>query len=748
MFALLLQLKRRIRRLLKVTSESREAPRPTTQSQTTKFLLLLLAAVLVATLYPGEDLYDPLDVPREGEIAPKDFIAPFQITVKKTSAELSDEREIERLSVPLVIEYDTAVVASTTRNIEQFFTTIRNLQRVREQNDTLTIDSAVQELSQRYPLLSESALRQSLQVDSPMVVAGRLSDIFRDVIYSVGVLPDAERLPANAGKSTLIRRGNRENVFPLQRVMARPVANARLLTELNRLSTEVPFDVEYYYSVGRTFIQPNLRFNAEEYRDRLNARMEQITEVKETVKAGELIVRSGTKVSADQHRKLQEWAKLMRAQATEEGWLTSILPVIARILLVLAAFSVLYTFLYFFRREVFNSNPKMLAILIVFAIQLFLVNLASDNIGMYLWPVAMLPIMLTILFDAEVSLLSLLTLSVLLGILHRFDFTLTLLTITAGTVGCIAARRVRNRSNFIRIMAATAATTALFVFAVENFKLTPAEDITLQMAYGLGGGALAGALAFVLMPFFESLFGITTDITLLELSDLNHPLLRRLSMEAPGSYHHSLTVGTLTEAGAKAIGANSLLARVGAYYHDIGKMEIPDYFVENQLSVKSKHEMLTPTMSSLVLSSHVKKGRIIGEAAGIPDDVLNFIEEHHGTMVQSYFYNKAVEQGADPADIDKFRYPGPKPQTRETGIAMLADAVEAASRTLEDPKPARIHNLIQRIINDRFQSGELDECPLTLRDLARIREAFAQVLIASFHQRIVYPKKSPAETKA
>jgi len=221
--------------------------------------------------------------------------------------------------------------------------------------------------------------------------------------------------------------------------------------------------------------------------------------------------------------------------------------------------------------------------------------------------------------------------------------------------------------------------------------------------------------------------------------------LKRLALEAPGTYHHSIIVGNLNESAAAAIGANPLLARVGAYFHDIGKIEIPEYFVENQLGVKSKHDELTPSMSSIILSSHVKMGRQLGEEAGIPDDVLNFIEEHHGTMVQSYFYNKAMEQGAGGETLDKFRYPGPKPQTRETGIAMLADAVEAASRTLDDPKPARITNLIQRIINDRFQSGELEECPLTLRDLARIREAFAQVLIGAFHHRVVYPRKDKTE---
>jgi putative nucleotidyltransferase with HDIG domain len=269
--------------------------------------------------------------------------------------------------------------------------------------------------------------------------------------------------------------------------------------------------------------------------------------------------------------------------------------------------------------------------------------------------------------------------------------------------------------------------------------MSPNEEILTEILYGSVVSVLSIFLVMGMLPVFESIFGMTTDTTLLELSDLNHPLLKRLSIEAPGTYHHSISVGNLSESAAEAIGGNALLARVGAYYHDIGKVEIPEYFVENQFSVRSKHESLTPSMSALILSSHVKKGRLLGEEADIPDEVLNFIEEHHGTMVMSYFYHKAREQGDEETSMDKFRYPGPKPQTRETGIAMLADAVEAASRTLDDPKPARIDALIQRIINERFESGELNECPLTLRDLARIREAFASVLIAAFHHRVRYP---------
>ncbi|RKX25425.1 MAG: hypothetical protein DRP47_09865 [Candidatus Zixiibacteriota bacterium] len=310
-----------------------------------------------------------------------------------------------------------------------------------------------------------------------------------------------------------------------------------------------------------------------------------------------------------------------------------------------------------------------------------------------------------------------------------------------GTVASLASRQVRRRAHFFRIMLITSLTCALFILLVENLKVTPPMEILTEVMFGLANGFVSILLTIGLLPVFESLFGITTDITLLELSDLNHPLLKRLAVEAPGTYQHSIIVGNLTEAAAESIRANSLLARVGAYYHDIGKMEIPEYFVENQLSVKSKHESLTPSMSSLILSSHVKRGRQLGEASDIPDDVLNFVEEHHGTMVQSYFFDKALKQGEEPSNIDKYRYPGPRPQTRETGIAMLADAVEAASRTLDHPSPARIDSLIQRIINDRFQSGELNQCPLTLRDLAKIKKAFAKVLIATFHHRVEYPQK-------
>ncbi len=746
MFSFLIKLKRKIRKLFKVQSESRQRPMPTVRSRTIKFSLLIAAAVMVGVFYPGEHLYDPLDMPRKGEMSLEDIIAPFQIVVYKTEKELKDDQESARFSEPYIVDKDTTITRRIFENLKGFFDLLDSLSKTAAQPSLEKQREAEKIIAGRFPLLSKTAIGQSLGRDDLPQVYQRLEQIYREQIYDVGVLPDIKAVPDVRGKNVLIRRGERETIHPREKLLDVPLTKKCLLKGLNRLSATDSIDVEYYYLIGRTFVVPNLSVNMPEYNRRINKELATIPKYKEVVNTGDIIIRSGIKVTEGQQRVLQEMARIMRNRATQKGWFSIVAPILARILLVAVVFAGLYLFLYYFRREIFNSNPKLLALLLVFALQLFVIHLVDHwELSIYLFPVALLPMLVTILFDAEVGVLSTLALALLLGVMHRFNFSLSLMTVVVGTVACFTSRRVRQRSHFIRIMFSVSVAYAAFVLLVENMKMTPDQEFVTEMGYGVINGIVSAFLTIGILPLFESIFGITTDITLLELSDLNHSLLKRLALEAPGTFQHSLNVGNLSEAGAKAISGNSLLARVGAYYHDIGKMEIPEYFVENQLSVKSKHESLTPSMSAIILSSHVKKGRALGEEAGLPDDVLNFIEEHHGTMVMSYFYDKALKQGADESSQDKFRYPGPKPQTRETAIAMLADAAEAASRTLDEPTPARINNLIQRIINDRFQSGELNQCPLTLRDLAKIKEAFAQILVAAFHQRVVYPTKEKPE---
>jgi putative nucleotidyltransferase with HDIG domain len=232
---------------------------------------------------------------------------------------------------------------------------------------------------------------------------------------------------------------------------------------------------------------------------------------------------------------------------------------------------------------------------------------------------------------------------------------------------------------------------------------------------------------------------------LLERASMDQPLLRELTVQAPGTYHHSIIVGNMVEAAAEAIGAKPLLARVSAYYHDIGKIQKPLYFIENQMGGENKHEKLAPSMSSLILIAHIKDGVEMARRARLEEPIVDIIQQHHGTRLISFFYQKALDQkGGDPAAVsmEDFRYPGPKPQTKEAGLVMLADAIEAASRTLIDPTPARIQGLVSRIINQTFADGQLDECELTLKDLNQIAAAFNKILNGIFHHRIEYPGQS------
>jgi putative nucleotidyltransferase with HDIG domain len=288
----------------------------------------------------------------------------------------------------------------------------------------------------------------------------------------------------------------------------------------------------------------------------------------------------------------------------------------------------------------------------------------------------------------------------------------------------------------------------LMILAYHLASGNPLKMILLSDLFmGFLGGALSSVFVLGITPAVESLFNYTTDIKLLELANMDNPIIKDLVLQAPGTYHHSVMVGGLAEAAAKSVSANPLLTRVSAYYHDIGKLTKPLYFIENSGGMENKHDHLTPRMSSLILVSHVKDGVELARENRLGERLANIIQQHHGTNLISYFYQKAKEKEnpeMESLNEDDFHYPGPKPQTKEAGIVMLADAVEAASRALSEPTPSRIKGLVQRIINDIFLDGQLEECELTLKDLHKIEESFTRILTAIFHQRIDYPLLQPS----
>jgi cyclic-di-AMP phosphodiesterase PgpH len=756
MYRILLRLKRFFKKVLKVKAETRQSPASGARSRIEKFVLLIAATSLIAILYPGENLFFPLDFPRRGEIAFDDIVAPFQITVAKSPQEMQEERKAAAEAVPIILKYDSRIVDSVLSRLNQFMNTADSAVKIirakpkgaRVQINTDSLISFISnDINLRFPFLDGGVITDLLRGGNILHVRTVIQEILKDDIYFSGVLPSMESLPEPRIRPVIVRIDKREVFLVRDKLLDVPRAYVNFLAALNNRLISDSIDVDTYYELGRHFIIPNLTVDIREMQSRQETARAEISPVSEVVMQGEIIARAGSRINDRQEKIMGSMYRQMETSARGEGWYAPYLPVLARFLLILISFLMLYLYLYYFHRRIYLSNPKILTLFLIYGLELALIYLIGIrlDLSIYLFPIAIFSLLVTVLFDAQIGTFNTFILALLLGVLHRFNFSLVLITIIVGTVACYSTQKVRNRAEFFRSIAYLSITYIALIYLLESFKVSPPGQLLNLFGFGLANSIISPLLSIGIMPVFESLFGFTTDITLLELSDLNRPLLKRLSLEAPGTYHHSILVGNLAEAAAKAIDANSLLARVGAYYHDIGKIEIPEYFVENQLGIKSKHDGLAPSMSAIILASHVKKGRMMGEEADLPDEVLNFIEEHHGTMTMNYFLNKAKEAGIENPVADDYRYPGPRPQTRETAIVMLADTVEAASRTLSEPKPARIRNLVQRIISERIQSGELEECPLTLRDLADITESFTQILTGVFHTRIEYPKKEEKE---
>jgi cyclic-di-AMP phosphodiesterase PgpH len=364
--------------------------------------------------------------------------------------------------------------------------------------------------------------------------------------------------------------------------------------------------------------------------------------------------------------------------------------------------------------------------------------------------VAIASVLLTVMFDSRVGLFGTLTIALIGAHLLRFDFEFAFATLLAGALGVFSVRDIRNRGQFfvsaglvfIGYLAVLVASWLIFDFSAERFL----GDMLL-----VGINSFLLIMAYPLLWVFERAFDITTDLSLLELSDTNRPLLKELSLRAPGTFNHALQVANLAEAAADAVGANALLVRVGALYHDIGKMLKPEYFVENQRPGENPHDHLKPRMSALIIASHVKEGMELGRQYNLPERVLRFIPMHHGTTRIEYFYQKAVEQkGPEEAQIheSEFRYPGPRPDSKETGILMLADSVEAASRSLSDPTHKRLESLVEHIFKVRSEDGQLDLTDLTFRDLNVTKETFLSILLGIYHVRLKYPGQQERLEKA
>jgi putative nucleotidyltransferase with HDIG domain len=500
--------------------------------------------------------------------------------------------------------------------------------------------------------------------------------------------------------------------------------------------------------------RPNITLNRSETQKRVQEAVAQVKPVLYQIKAGEMLLREGERVTPVQKLKLNALASQIRTQDIFRNNAGSVL---------IALFVLLTGYCLCFRRPVSqsrNPNKNMLFLTSVLisvlamskGFQLLIQPLVTEAAAfpsqiplLMALPVAGASMLVCLFFGMAQALPFALILGSLAALVMQTDLSLALFFIISSAMAAYWMRDCRERKVFVKAGWKLGLLHLLLASGVflQLEEISPALMAwTLILAFT--GGMLSGILTAGVAPLLEILFDYTTDIKLLELANPEQPLLRRLMLEAPGTYNHAMIVGTLAEAAAAEIGAHSLLARVGGYYHDIGKLSKPLYFIENQGGGKNSHDKLAPSMSALILITHVRDGVSMARQHKLGEAIMDIIAQHHGRSLIRFFYEKAkaLKGEAEPVNADDYRYPGPRPQTREAAIVMMADVVEAASRTLENPTSARIQGLVQKMINSIFSDSQLDECDITLKDLHRIARSFNKILNGIYHHRIEYAESA------
>ncbi len=412
-----------------------------------------------------------------------------------------------------------------------------------------------------------------------------------------------------------------------------------------------------------------------------------------------------------------------------------------------ALFSLVCGFLYYRDRHLLTDLKHFSILLGLMLLTFTLAWILSLNVE---WRSEIIPIVIfsmtiAIVYNIELAITFSALLSLAFTVVHGYGVNELVVLTAASSTAALLCRSIRSRTKLVYIGLFTAGVVFPTVIGVNYMLGQPfGSALFVDAFYFSGGAGLAGLIMTAFLPFLEQLFDIHTDISLLELSDANHPLLKELVQRAPGTYNHSINVASISEAAADAIGANGLLCRVGAYFHDVGKLRKPEYFIENQGGGENKHDDLVPTMSTLVIIAHVKDGVEIARTHRLPKRIIDLIEQHHGTTLVEYFYKRAAKQSEESEngshiDESDFRYPGPRPQTPEAAVMMLADAVESASRALREPTPGRLENLVNEITKKRLDDGQFAECPITIKQLSTIQRSLLKSLNAMYHARVKYP---------
>ncbi|MCK4981143.1 MAG: HDIG domain-containing protein [Candidatus Delongbacteria bacterium] len=755
------------------------------------FLLFAISITITVLLLPKGKINEFSNF-KIGLLAPKKVISPFDFEILRSEEELKEVRSKVRSTIIPVFVYSDTLNLSLYKNYSKFYKSFDNIRDMRTKLDIfqekqnfyiikkdslmkkdsisylakkLALDSIITAhrtkantkefiLKQKYnmdfnelnslPLLSDNDFRRRIGYFLRRHINDQVLNTSKKSIFNRGLgkfmmITPKDTLVKNINDYKDIETKNEENLDFLISNYIKDVDNDSLI---------------YWNRIITNFARPNLIFDKILTERMILKAQNGVPLARGLVNKGEEIIAKNMLITKEVYEKLNSLDQKIKEKSELEisnNFIGKInfRNIGGKTILSTLFYLILVLMLFYNRMDFFCNIKRMVLMFLLVIIQLTIIFFSAkyiENYSPYLVLMPVTSILIGIFFDLRTAFVGTVITTMLGSLIVGNSYTFVFIPLFSGLITIYGVNRIRDIFQFIY---------KAFVFTFFGL-LIPALGFQLLLTTGNDqfstiflhcsiNAIITPLLALALLSLIEIVFKIPTDITLLQLSDMSRPLLKKLQIEAPGTSHHSIVVGNLAEAAAEAINANSLLARVGAYYHDIGKTFKPAYFVENQKNIGNKHDKMAPNMSALILSNHVKEGAKLALEYKLPEVIIDFIKTHHGTSRMEFFYNKAIKLAKDPEEkVNEsiYKYPGPKPQTKETAIVMLSDIVEAKSRTETNANIDRFRQIINEIILERLQTGELDECNLKINDLSKIREAMIPVLTGMYHSRIVYPEKS------
>jgi cyclic-di-AMP phosphodiesterase PgpH len=700
--------------------------------------LLLGLVFLMQVLFPVVPVPNFPEVER-GMVPQQDIIAEVGFTIPKSDAELAQERDDAAAAVPPVFRYDPSAEDSMLVRVRRFMTHVDSAARVADTE--LERQQAIRQLLTAYgfPVGADALTLLSLPGNRATLLRS-LESVIRQVMPQ-GLVSSTDFEDSPDQHWVLIREDT-ERILPRDSMLSQGYLLSRAGQFLPADSPPGMFDFQRLVLIR--FFDGSIRLDRARTQAARDQARQAVLTYRGEVLRGERVIAAHEPVRERELERIEAYRQHLIAVGQLGDGAARRAPVVGMFVLNLLILSIIGFLLFFYRPELYlDVRQVVLLAVLVASLAAAAAAVGRTDAPVELVPIAFPALVIAVLWDGRLALNVALVLAALLAVQAPFlTMSSRVLLLLGGSAAALSVRVVRRRAQGLILGVVVALVYAVAIIALGLLRSHEPGAVVTGIMWGAANGVASALIAMGFLPLFEAWTRITTDQTLLELTDLNRPLLKRLSLEASGTYAHSINVANLGEAAARAVNANALLVRVGAYYHDIGKMGAPQYFVENQARGRNPHDQLDPRRSAQIVRAHVTEGMKMAEQAKLPDSVKSFIPEHHGTQLIGFFYDLAREANPeaelDPAD---FAYGGPKPRSVETAILMMADSIESAAKAMQDPTAERIRELVDRIVEGKTAQGQLDEAPLTMRDIVRIKEQFVAVLMGMYHHRLDYPTR-------